>query len=187
MIIPFPLLSRYSRNMCAFKRFLALFLLIAISASPALAEVYKHTNPDGSVTFSDVPDKINADPVELKPSSSYSPPPIPQTRSNTKPKKQVSDYTVTITSPGNDATIRNNAGNLTITASSSPELQKDYLFVLIMDGKNMGEGRTGKFQLTSLDRGTHTFTVHITDSAKKIVAQSAAITIHLQRASIKRP
>lgn len=169
-----------------FTRFLALFILTSASVTSAFAEVYKHTNPDGSVTFSDVPTKIDAEPIELKSSSSYAPPPTPRTSTTTTPKKQAADYTVAISSPGNDASVRDNAGNLTITASSTPELQSGYLFILIMDGKNMGEGRTGKFQLTNLDRGTHSFTVQITDPSKNIVAQSAAVTVHLKRASINR-
>ena len=168
---------------------LSLLLLLPgmIVTTSAAAEVYKHTNPDGSVTFSDVPAKINAEPIKLKPSSSYTPPPRPESRFSPEPAKAAVSYeSVSITSPANDSAVRDNAGNLTIKFNARPGLISGHSYVLLMDGTNVGEGQTGSIQLNNLDRGSHTFIVQVVDKNKKIIIQSESVVVHLQRAVIKR-
>jgi hypothetical protein len=161
-----------------------LLLLGIFICTNATAEVYKHTNPDGSVTFSDVPTKIDAEPIKLPPSSTYSAPPLPRATVNPKAKKAEVDYeSVAITSPANDTVVRDNAGNITINISVKPALKPGHTTVLIMDGKNVGEGQGGNIQVTNIDRGSHTFTVRIVDNQKKTVLQSDPVTVHLQRVS----
>ena len=160
-------------------------LLLGALVTDAFSEVYKHTNPDGSVTFSDVPTKKDAKPIKLPPTSTYSPPPPSRTESSTRPKPAetvVSYESVSITSPSNDTAVRNNAGNLTISFSVNPSLNPGHSYVLLMDGKNVGEGTAGSVQLTNLDRGSHTFTVQVVDANKEMIIQSSAVVVHLQRA-----
>jgi hypothetical protein len=162
-----------------------LLLLGAFTTTNATAEVYKHTNPDGSVTFSDVPAKINAKPIELPPSSTYSPPPIRNSESSFEPAKIAVNYeSISITSPANDSAVRDNAGNLTIEFNVKPSLKSGHSYVLIMDGKNVGEGQTGSIQIKNVDRGSHTFTVQVVDGDKKMIIQSSAVVVHLQRARV---
>ena len=164
--------------------FLLFLASSAILTSGVSAEVYKRTNPDGSVTFTDVPAKINAEPIKLPPSSSYSPPPPPQVADNPKPKNAEADYeSVSITSPAHDTTIRENAGNITINISVKPALKPGHSYVLMMDGKKVGEGQAGNIQLTNIDRGSHTFTAQIVDNNKIKVLQSDPVIVHVQRAS----
>ena len=185
IVLPVPL--SYSRNMKPTTLTLLLLLPGILIATSATAEVYKHTNPDGSVTFSDVPAKINAKPIALPPSTTYSPPPRSEleTTSSRKPKKADADYeSVSITSPTNDTAVRNNAGNLTIEFNVKPSLKSGHSYVLLMDGKNAGEGQTGKISLNNVDRGSHTFTVQVVDGDKKMIIQSTAVVVHLQRARV---
>lgn len=161
-----------------------LLLLGIFICTNATAEVYKRTNPDGSVTFSDVPTKIDAEPITLPPSSTYSAPPQPRAAAKTQPKKAEMDYvSVSITSPANDTTIRDSAGNITITISVDPALKSEHSTVLIMDGKNVGEGHAGSIQLTNLDRGSHTFIAQVVDNQKIKILESDPVTVHLQRTS----
>ncbi len=161
-----------------------LLLLGIFICTNATAEVYKRTNPDGSVTFSDVPAKIDAEPITLPPSSTYSAPPQPRAAVKTQPKKAEMDYvSVSITSPANDTTIRDSAGNITITISVDPALKSGHSTVLIMDGKNVGEGQGGSIQLTNIDRGSHTFTAQVVDNRKIKILESDPVTVHLQRTS----
>jgi hypothetical protein len=53
-----------------------------------------------------------------------------------------------------------------------------------MDGKNVGKGKTGNIQLKNVDRGSHTFIAQVVDGNKKMVIQSTAVIVHLQRAII---
>ena len=164
---------------------LALFLLSMFIFTSASSEVYKRTNPDGSVTFSDVPSKIDAKPIELPPSSTYSPPPTHISESSPKPAEIVVNYeSISITSPANDSAVRDNAGNLTIKFNVKPSLKPGHSYVLLMDGKNVAEGKAGNIQLKNVDRGSHTFIAQVVDGNKKMVIQSTAVIVHLQRAIV---
>ena len=164
----------------------SLLILLILFSTAANAEVYKRTNPDGSVTFSDVPPKIGAKPIKLPPSSTYSPPPSQQATNSPKPKKAEMDYvSVSISSPANDSAVRDNAGNLTIKFNAKPELKPGHSYVLLMDGKNAGEVQAGNIQLKNVDRGSHTFIVQVVDKNKKMVIQSESVVVHLLRVIVK--
>jgi hypothetical protein len=174
--------------MKSFISLLILPLLLGALVTDAFSGVYKHTNPDGSVTFSDVPAKKDEKPIKLPPTSTYSPPPPPpRTESTTRPKPAMTETnyeSVSITSPSNDTAVRNNAGNLTINFNVKPSLKPGHSYVLLMDGKKVGEGTGGSVQLTNLDRGSHTFTVQVVDANQEMIIQSTDVLVHLQRAVV---
>jgi hypothetical protein len=162
---------------------LAFSLFCGALITDVFAEVYKQTNPDGSVTFSDVPSKIDAEPIKLPPSSTYSAPPINNSEISPKPVKIAVNYeSMSITSPANDSAIRNNAGNLTIKFNAKPSLRPGHSYVLLMDGKSVGEGQAETIQLKNVDRGSHTFIAQVVDGNKETIIQSTAVVVHLQRA-----
>jgi hypothetical protein len=155
-----------------------------VMAGPAIAEVYKHVNPDGSVEFTDIPSNVGQKPVEVAPPSTYSPPPLPDTRPAAKPA--LAQYeSVSITKPADDETLRSNNGALSVSASSSPGLQGGDAFLLLMDGNTAGENKSGQFNLSNVDRGSHTLTVQIVREGE-VVSQSQSITVHLHRASTQK-
>jgi hypothetical protein len=181
--IVLPAALSYSRNMKHTILFIFIILLSTFYFTNATAEVYKKTNPDGSVTFSDVPSKIDAKPIKLPPSSRYSAPPRPEPTASPRPAKTAESYeSVSITSPANDSAVRDNAGNLTIKFNVKPGLAPGHTYVLIMDGTNVGEGQTGNIQLKNVDRGSHTFIVQVVDKNKNMIIQSESVLVHLQRA-----
>ncbi|WP_455198339.1 DUF4124 domain-containing protein [Kaarinaea lacus] len=170
---------------------LACFLVSGALITSANAGVYKRVNPDGSVEFTDIPNEVGQKPVEVTPPSSYKPPRLPPPKAEvpagTPESAAVSYESVAITSPANDATVRDNAGNITVTVTSKPALHKDHTFVLMMDGKQVGKGTKGKFQLNNIDRGSHGFHVQISDDKGKMLMQSQPVTVHLHRASKMHP
>jgi hypothetical protein len=181
----------YSSGMRSAHIFTVFWLFVALmvtgmQATKAMAEVYKRVNPDGSVEFSDVPDKKGEKPIAIEPSSSYSPPKQPLTLSAPKGtgKKVFAGYdSLNITQPEDGATIRDNTGNLTVSVTSSPALQDSDSYVLLMDGSKVGEGRNGTFKLNNLPRGSHTLTVQIQDGEGSNLIQSGAVTFNLKRFS----
>ena len=161
-------------------------MVTGMQATNAMAEVYKRVNPDGSVEFSDIPDKKGEKPIAIEPSSSYSPPKQPLTLTPPKgpDKKTFAGYeSLNITQPVDGATIRDNTGNLTVSVTSSPALQDSDSYVLLMDGSKVGEGRDGTFKLNNLPRGSHTLTVQIQDGEGSNLIQSGAVTFNLKRFS----
>lgn len=160
-------------------------LVGALSSSIVFAEVYKQVNPDGSVTFTDVPGSKDEKPVPLRPMSTFKATPAPPISSDSETSKPVSTkYTgVNITSPANETTVRDNAGNLAVTASAAPSLQSGHKMVLFDNGSPQGESATGNFQLSNIDRGAHVLTVQIQDSAGKVLMSSPPVTVYLRRHS----
>lgn len=173
-----------------FTTVLAIFLACCALLTSASAGVYKHVNPDGSIEFTDVPQKIGEDPVEVPPASSYTPPPTPKPAAPTTPtvkQTAVSYESVSITSPAHDSTVRDNEGNISISIGCKPGLQKGHGFLLMMDDKQVGKGAQNTFQLKNIDRGSHTFIVQVIDENDKMIIQSTSVTVHLHRASVNRP
>jgi hypothetical protein len=169
-------------------RLLVLLTLTLACLTPASAEVYKRTNPDGSVTFTDVPSKQNEDIVPLSPMSTFKAPVAPPVRSNSTTKTTPGKYTaISITSPADDSAIRDNAGNLTVNVSLTPGLQSGHTLVLLVDGAQQGKSASGSFALSNLDRGNHSLVAQVVDKEGTTIISATAVTIHLQRTSVIRP
>ena len=197
--LPFPLFDpfRYSNDMhklfSAFSTALAINLsfglLLSVTAIDIVkAEVYKQVNPDGSVEFTDVPKSDDEAPLPLRPMSTFKAPAVtPISSSPTSSKSTAIEYTnVSITSPANEATIRDNAGNLTVTAKLTPSLQPGHKIVLFDNGTNLGESTSGSFTLSNVDRGTHVLSVQVQDASGKVLLASKPVTVFLHRQSVLR-
>jgi hypothetical protein len=168
-----------------------LLILLLLFSSTTLAEVYKRTNPDGSVEFTDVPSKQNEEPVPLSPMSTFKAPQqtLPQNTGSDDGSQATEAYAYSelrITSPIDDSAIRNNAGNITVNVSLTPGLQSGHTLVLLVDGAKKGESATGSFALSNLDRGSHSLTAQVVDKDGTAIISSTAVTVHLQRASVIR-
>mgnify|MGYP001154509315 CR=1 FL=1 len=150
------------------------------------AEVYKRTNPDGSVEFTDVPSKQKDEAVELSPMSTFKAPPVRSIPSTTAPKQDepASDYTsLAITDPADDTAIRSNSGDLSVSISLQPALKADHSLVLLVDDQPMGNYADGSVSLTNVDRGTHTLTAQVLDKDGKELIRATPVIVHLLRYS----
>lgn len=150
------------------------------------AEVYKRTNPDGSVEFTDVPSKQKEEAVPLSPMSTFKAPvsSLPQTRRDAPPPVPAPGYTsLTITDPANDAAIRSNSGDVSVAVSVAPALSAKHTLVLLVDGQAMGEYADGAFALSNVDRGSHTLTAQVLDENGEELMSSEPVVFHLQRFS----
>ncbi len=156
------------------------------------AQVYKSTDADGNVTYSDQPDK-SAKPVDLGSTNSIPAVKTPKPDTNQADASAKAEATVTyrsvrIVEPANDSSIPHGPGDFTVRVSSKPELAKNYALQLYMDGKAYGDTNTsGSFALTNIDRGTHKLKVNIINAAGKSVKSSKTIKVHVFRPSILQP
>ncbi|MGL5360235.1 MAG: DUF4124 domain-containing protein, partial [Shewanella sp.] len=95
-------------------------------------------------------------------------------------------YSVTITSPEEEATIRDNNGEFEVIATVTPELKGQYLMALKLDGKPIGPPQVGGvFKLTKIDRGEHLISVDAMMQNGKVFASSAPRKIFLHQAVLK--
>lgn len=161
-----------------------LFGLICLTAN---AGVYTYIDADGNRVFTDQPPSGHAERIEMAPSNAMHPTQIPPPRPPAYPSTKVEPaYDILrILIPEPDATIRDPAGNLIVTATSEPALHAGHNFRLIMDGQPLGEaGRSPVFPLENIDRGTHQLSVEILDSQGRIVERTPSQPFHMKRITL---
>ncbi len=166
--------------------FLVLLVLIAVNITPVIAEIYKRTSPDGGVEFTDVPRSDEEKPVPLSPMSTFKATAAPQGLTS-KARADIKKYTaISVTSPTDEATIRDNAGTVKVSVSLSPALRPGHKLVLRVNGQQKGESVSGSFTLNNLDRGSHNLIAQVADKAGKTLISSAPVTVYLFRQSVIR-
>ncbi|MCG9697868.1 DUF4124 domain-containing protein [Shewanella sp. Isolate11] len=168
-------------------RTLLLITIMLLTAS-ASATVYKWVDKDGKVHYSDTPVE-NSQTVEFKSSTENNiklPPPVVLPNSpKGQPQDEQAPYQISITSPYEEETLRDNNGEITITASIEPELATRHKLVLLMDGKRVGVPQSNAiFKLENVDRGEHVFEIHAIAQNGKQLASTPPRTVFLHRAII---
>jgi hypothetical protein len=171
---------------------LALILGFAAFSGAAVAQdqIYRTVDANGNVVFTDVPPvnrqgQPDGQKVTVEPSNTYEPPVLaapPQSQASSD--SGVSSYysELTVVAPVEDATIRDNAGEVLIQAVSTPSLRSDHRMLLVMDGAPTEvEAIDGVFQLSNVDRGTHTAGARIVNGEGVVQIESSGVTFHLLR------
>ncbi len=184
---------------------LALASLIMSSGALAASKIYRTVDEDGNVVFTDVPPRNDPSSktktVELDSFNSYEP--VGETILRSPDGRElwiIEDETdedeepvaanyqfLGITSPTNDATIRDNAGNLRIAAKISPDLRPGHRLRLLLDGSPRQTSRNPDFYLSNVDRGTHRLSVQVLDEAGTVLFSSPDSVVHLMRHSVLGP
>lgn len=160
---------------------------LAVFALPSTAEIYSYTDEQGNRAFTDRPGGRAVEAVKSRPTNSMpavetqrpaTPAPAPKAA---RPRYERLD----IEQPVADATLRENAGNVQVVASSDPALRPGHLFRLLLDGQAVGEPSSQPaFALPNVDRGTHQLVVEILDVDGTTLIASAPRTFHLHRTSL---
>jgi hypothetical protein len=164
-----------------------LLLCLFLLSLPAVAQVYTYIDAEGNRVFTDKPQQGDAEAVQLAPSNSMPPPDlVKQAPAAVEPTKKPAGYQLLrILVPQPDATVRNNAGSLIVTATSEPALHPGHSYRLLLDGEVVGEaGRSPVFPLENIDRGTHKLAVEVIDGNGLIVERTPAQPFHMQRISL---
>ena len=149
--------------------------------------VYKTVKADGSVVYSDV-SSDGAVAVKLSSMNTVVIPALNNASSQTvnrnnsvnklKPKIK---YSVTIRSPVNEQTLRDNSGAVTINVDISPKISGK--FQLVFDNQIVKTQPKNKFTLKNVNRGAHTIQVNFFDNSGKTLASSKLQTFYLHKAS----
>jgi len=142
--------------------------------------VYKTVHEDGTITYSD-----QASPGAVKVVLDV---PTSTIKSNVQPTnmpvqtttKQKVNYVVSILSPQQEATIRNNLGEISIGASIEPKVGG---FFQLHINAQVHESATGMFRLDNMDRGTYQYSVKFIDNSGKVIASSEERKLYLHQAS----
>ena len=161
-----------------------LVVLLLLAPFALCAQVYKWTDKDGNVHYSDTPRETTDKPMDDLPESMiYKAPPKPRINLD-KPKKKEpykAYKNFKITSPQNDGTVRNPPGNITVSLQISPGLKNTHHVIVMIDGKQVAKGKSTSVSVSNVDRGTHSLSAKIVDGSGKAVASAPSITFHMKR------
>jgi hypothetical protein len=164
-----------------------------MAAGSATAQIYKTVDANGNVVFTDIAPversgQKPAQEVSVQPMNSYEPPPTAQMPSASMPGPSTAPgyySALEVISPTEDETIRDNAGNVQIEVAISPPLRSDHRLLLVLDGSPTEvEAVNGVFELSNVDRGTHTAGARAVDRAGNVLIESNPATFNLMRVSI---
>lgn len=173
----------YARDM----KYLGLLIVLAMSVNTN-GQIYRSVDKHGNPVFSDVPtegaEEIElTEPTEVE-SLDVAPLPPLATQSQDQADMPFKYESLVITAPEDDQAVRDNAGNVTITALIKPGLKQGHTAVLYLDGKEHSTNQGLTFALSQLDRGTHTARISIRDENGKLLISSKTVTFHLLRHSV---
>jgi hypothetical protein len=166
-------------------------VLLALFTGVAQAEIYRSTTADGEVIFSDQPGP-GAEKVQLPELPTYKAPPVGARAGGAeqKPPAKSLYQEMVFTTPGDDATVRNNLGALTASVSLQPVLKTrlGHRVQFYLDNAPHGEPIAGTaVSFTGLDRGSHLLSASVVDAQGNTIISSDTVIFHLHRESINLP
>ncbi|MEL7044616.1 MAG: DUF4124 domain-containing protein [Pseudomonadota bacterium] len=167
-------------------------LLVLLSTS-GLAQVYKVTDDEEGVLFTDRPDAIpggKVEEIEIRETNQSAPPPaLPATSRPSSSQVQDStptEPTVVITSPANESTIAMGPGNFAVSARVDPPLRGSETLVLLIDGQAYGPAQSGtSWFVQGALRGPHDLVVQ-RNARGNAAATSEPVRVYVLRPSIAR-
>ena len=164
---------------------LILVILLMLITWVTYAQVYKWIDSQGVTHFSDRPHD-GAEKLKLPDAQTYSPPtPNQDILTDLEEKSEVKKrkYTkLAIAQPLDQATIRNNQGDVVVSVRLEPGLSPNDKVQLIYDGSPLGAPQPDLiFELHGLYRGSHTIKAQIVNANGDVILTSEPITIYMQR------
>jgi hypothetical protein len=175
-----------------FRKTCALLLLSLVAASVTAQEIFRTTDEDGNVVFTDQPPagSAEAERIELQRTNTTPATPLPpRPTPDPLPKAPAfPDFDVAVSSPPNETTIAMGPGNFSVSASVRPSLVDGTLLQLYMDGTPWGDAqRETTWSMTNVFRGAHDITVAVVDEDGKQLTTSAPVRVYVLRPSINSP
>ena len=167
-------------------------LLAALLLLPQLgaAQIYKTTDENGNVSYSDTPPTSGPSEEMKLPSINSAPPPemtepAPSRPDTVADTEDSTAYTVGISSPANETTIPMGPGNFSINAAVEPALSNGALLQLYVDGSPSGNPQSSNsWALTNVFRGAHDLKVEVVDNKGGPLAESDAVRVYVLRPSV---
>jgi len=162
--------------------------LLLLTTLHASAEVFTYVDAQGNRVFTDQP-RGNAKRVPMTTSNRMSAnptgaAPLIEAKKTTEPAPFHYDM-LRVLVPEPDATLRSSAGEMIVSVTSEPDLQRGHRYRLLLDGKATAEpGTSPVFALSNIDRGSHHLSVEILDEQGRTLERTANQPFHMLRMSL---
>lgn len=170
-------------------KLLTLALLLASQAVFANS-IYSYTDENGQRVFTDQPPtqqpstQIKPQPINRLPATQTTRKVRPQSKPPKTQKAQVYSL-LQINTPVHDSTFLANDRSFSINVSSTPALLAGHSFQVWLDGEPHGpSSETHTWQVTDIDRGSHSLQVNIINADGDVLASSAPIKFHLRQTTL---
>ncbi|MFO8141134.1 MAG: DUF4124 domain-containing protein [Marinobacter sp.] len=158
--------------------------LLLLASAAAHAEVYRHVDAQGNVTFSDEPMQ-GSETIRVKPVTTITlpkPEAVMETdRLLEEVEREGAAYdSVALAHPENDQAFYSGNGTVTFEVRSTPALRRGHRYEVTLDGQPVGQSSSGSITVNNIDRGSHNAGVHIVDQDGIQVksGQPVSFTIH---------
>lgn len=166
-----------------------LFILFFVVIT-AQAEFYRSIDEHGNVVYSDQPSD-NAEQIELKGLSTYTPTPIvedaPITETKASTEQVVPEYQVSILAPKQNEAFWSSGGTVEVIANIQPELnaERQDRLLFTLDGNAVGEAQSDlTITLENVERGSHILVVTVVDNRGTVLQRSKSVLFHLHKRSV---
>jgi len=163
---------------------LVLALLVA-STSAQADKVYKWTDAQGNVLYTDQP-RPGAREIKI----ARQPPGVALGSFASLNESRFRYSAVTLLAPTHEGTIRDNEGNVKVAVNVVPPLRADHgdQIRLSLDGRVLDTDlNSSEVVLSGLDQGTHTLQAAVTDKAGRVLIRSDPVEFYLKHWSINDP
>lgn len=160
------------------------FLLASPMQADASGKVYVWRDANGILVFSDSP-KPGAEEVNLSTRIN-----LMESTDPFRPQQQAkpNPTTIEITSPEQEATVRDNTGTVYITGLVLPRFIRGFQVALLVNGSRYGAPQASTtFVLRDMDRGEYQLQMELLDQNGKQIAKSEVITFYLHRTTVISP
>nr|WP_163501234.1 DUF4124 domain-containing protein [Halomonas socia] len=178
-----------------------LVALLGVSSSAQATSIYRTTDAQGNVVFTDNPERggeqVELNPLTVVPSGQRAPAPQPlpevsasPSSSSQAPSAPFMPYsTFRIAAPRNEETLQTGeAGNLQVQLGIEPALREDHRVRLLVDGAvSQSALHSEVFMVGNLERGERVLQAELLDASGEVRHRSAPVTLYVQRASVNLP
>ncbi len=164
-------------------RFIVLIIFaLAFSVSVNAEKIYKTVNKDGSITYSDQasPGAVEVDFASNTTTVVQNPTAKTKLIKTIKQKKKV-EHTLSVMSPSEGATIRNVDGNVSISATVTPNPAGHY--ELSLHDKKL-RSSSGTFLVKGLPRGEYSYQINFVSTSGKVIASSSVRRFFVHKPSV---
>ncbi|WP_185233208.1 DUF4124 domain-containing protein [Teredinibacter franksiae] len=168
-------------------------ILLACFASNAAAEIYKHVDEYGNVTYTDDPPTADAKTLKLKPintTPAVELKPTLKLKPEEEEKAQPQPLALRFVSPANNYQAGPSEQTLTVILLTNHKLQDSQFIQLLIDGTPFGEpGKSNNFNIP-LQRslqGKRVLSANVIDAAGNVITTSAETrTIYVIRPPVRK-
>ena len=167
---------------------LAVLLIVPVLAYAAdkKPEVYKWVDEKGVVHYTDKPPSDNAKPAKLPPLQTYkggTAPSLSKFDKGPQGGKATGAAQIQVVTPAQDETFRSGERIVPVAVVLTPQLTEGQRLVYLLDGTPQSTPVSDtSYAFTGVERGSHTASVMLVDTAGNELASSRPVTFHVKPA-----